>query len=64
MDLYIYVETDLEEKMLSYGYRKLLKCQLKGKEYYVFQNKSNNDFKTFSLEDSKRMFFTNKLYFV
>ena len=64
MPLYIYTEANLREKMLASGYKEILKCQIKGKEYYVFQNQSNDKFKTFSLEDKKRMFFTNKLYFV
>ena len=64
MSIYIYTEVDLRDKMLASGYREILKCQIKGKEYYVFQNQSSDKFKTFSLEDKKRMFFSNKLYFV
>ena len=64
MSIYIYTEVDLRDKMLASGYREILKCQIKGKEYYVFQNQSSEKFKTFSLEDRNKMFLSDKLYFV
>lgn len=64
MSLYIYTEVDLKPKMLANGYKEILRCKIKGKDYYVFQNQASEKFKAFSKEDKEKMFFTNKLYFV
>lgn len=60
---FIYVDESLREKMISLGYREIMKCNKANKPLYIFHNNCDK-YNTFSIEDKRKMMFTNKLNFI
>ena len=69
MPKFIYTPIDMREKMLALGYKELTFCNIKNEKYVIFDNintnRSNVNFSVnFSVEETKKIIFTSKLYFV
>lgn len=60
---FVYVQESLREKMLSLGYKEIMKCNKGNIPFYIFHNNCDK-YSTFSIEDKRKMMFTNTLNFI
>ena len=60
---FIYAHYSLREKMISLGYKEIMKSVKGDTTFYVFHNNCDK-YSTFSSDEKRKMLFTNKLNFI